>query len=86
MKAWLKGGLIGLIIAFIFYISYYLCGKICSVDSCVICAFIGIPLWPITFITIIFVSYIPYYISYILGISFYFLIGAIIGWLIGKKK
>ncbi len=99
MKPWLKGGIIGLVVILILIISYFtlfyesaeFCSKInynsvmCTLQS-IVMGLIGIALIPIASI-LIHPKEGTQIIGFILYLSIiYFLIGAIIGWIIGKIK
>jgi len=96
MKAWLKGGLIGVGISVILIIIFILCGLICVGDeACIGCLVFGIPLpgvlillsEPFNFISNIILRKTSEWLVFsIFSIVIYFLIGALIGWIVGKIK
>jgi len=89
MKAWIKGGLIGLGIVFMGFILSYICNFAIAMNGQGLCGFIGAIIAVPYSVLLLFSSDLiqmkflnVYFIPQITG----FLIGALIGWLIGKFK
>jgi hypothetical protein len=78
---WLKGGIIGLIVAVVLFIIYLFCGLNCTELDCVICAIFMLP-----GVLSVFYSNRSFLLVIIINIIIFFLIGALMGKFIEKIK
>ena len=91
LSAWLKGGVIGIIIFFVLVIPLLICAFSCSSEGCIGCLIFSLPLIfgsIFSWFDIINIEndILGYIVIAIINIPLYFLIGALIGWIVGKIR